>query len=143
MLYLLQRDVSRERRDDGIDVCDTFFVKRLIDLQKDTSGPKRYATAANYAWLREKGQELATGVLEMLVTIANIGDDHWIALILDFKASRILVDSSSHRKTFYDTLPSNNTPAGWPFLWDLGLDCTCSLSLPGKIFSGGFSICRR
>jgi len=103
MLYLLQRDVSRERRDDGIDVCDTFFVKRLIDLQKDTSGPKRYATAANYAW---------------------IGDDHWIALILDFKAS-------------------NNTPAGWPFLWDLGLDCTCSLSLPGKIFSGGFSICRR
>ena len=89
MLYLLQQEVSRERRDDGIDICDTFFVKRLIDLQKDTAGPDRYAMASSYAWLRVKGQELAMGVLETLAMIANIGDDHWIALILDFKSSTI------------------------------------------------------
>ena len=69
-------------------------MKRLIDLQKDTAGPDRYAMASSYAWLQVKGQELAMGVLEMLATIANIGDDHWIALILDFKSLTILCGDS-------------------------------------------------
>jgi hypothetical protein len=51
MLYLLRQEVSRERREDRISVCDTFFMKRLIDLQQDEDGPNRYATGANYAWL--------------------------------------------------------------------------------------------
>ena len=51
MLDLLQQEVSRERRKDGISVCDTFFMKRLIDLQQDEDGPDHYATGANYAWL--------------------------------------------------------------------------------------------
>jgi hypothetical protein len=89
MLYLLQREVSRERREDRISVCDTFFMKRLIDLQQDEDGPDRYATGANYAWLREKGQELATGVLDMLIMIANIGSNHWVAVVVDFKSSNI------------------------------------------------------
>lgn len=94
MLYLLRQEVSRERKEDGINVCDTFFMKRLIDLQQDEDGPNRYATGANYAWLREKGQELATGVLDMLVTIANIGSNHWVAIIVDFKSSKILYGDS-------------------------------------------------
>ena len=53
MLYLLKQEVSREKRDNGIDVCDTFFMKRLIDLLRDVGGSNRYATATNYAWLRE------------------------------------------------------------------------------------------
>ncbi|KIJ90293.1 hypothetical protein K443DRAFT_50162, partial [Laccaria amethystina LaAM-08-1] len=94
MLYLLQQEVLRERREDGIIVCDTFFMKRLVDLHQNADGPNHYATAANYAWLREKGQVLAIGVLEMLVTIANIGNNHWIALIIDFKNSRFLYGDS-------------------------------------------------
>lgn len=94
MLYLLKQEVSREKRDNGIDVCDTFFMKRLIDLLRDVGGSNRYATATNYAWLRERGQELATGVLDTMVTLANIGENHWIALIVDFKASRILYGDS-------------------------------------------------
>ncbi|KAH9955393.1 hypothetical protein BGW80DRAFT_1188781, partial [Lactifluus volemus] len=94
MLYLLRQEVSRGRREDGISVCDTFFMKRLIDLQQDADGPNHYATRANYAWLREKGQELATGVLDMLVTIANIGSNHWVAVVIDFKSSNILYGDS-------------------------------------------------
>jgi hypothetical protein len=94
MLYLLQKEVSRTRRGEGIEVCDTFFTKRLLDIQKQADKPDHYASSAHYAWLREKGQELATGVLDMLVTIANIGDNHWVAVVLDFKSSRILYGDS-------------------------------------------------
>ncbi|KDR65394.1 hypothetical protein GALMADRAFT_26651, partial [Galerina marginata CBS 339.88] len=94
MLYLIQQEVSRERRDDGINVCDTFFIKRLTDLLQDANGPNQYTTATEYAWLRERGQEFATGVLDTMVTIANIGDNHWIALVVDFKASKILYGDS-------------------------------------------------
>jgi hypothetical protein len=94
MLYLLRQKVSRERREDGIDVCDTFFMEKLINLQQDEDGPNRYATGANYAWLREKGQELATGVMDMLVTIANIESNHWVAVVIDFKSSYILYGDS-------------------------------------------------
>jgi Ulp1 family protease len=94
MLYLLQQEVSRVRREDGISVCNTFFMKRLINLQQDEDGPNHYATGANYAWLREKGQELATGDLDMLVMIANIGSNHWVAIVVDFKSSNILYGDS-------------------------------------------------
>jgi hypothetical protein len=46
MLYFLRQEVSRERREDGINVCDTFFMKRLINLQQDEDGPNRYATGS-------------------------------------------------------------------------------------------------
>jgi len=91
MLYLLQQEVRRERRDDRIDACDTFFIKRLVDLHQDADGPERYATAAAYAWLQAKGQELATEVLEMLATITNIGNNHWVALVIDFKNSKFCI----------------------------------------------------
>ena len=51
MLYLLWQEVSRERREDGINVCDTFFMKRLIDLQQNEDGLNCYAMGANYTWL--------------------------------------------------------------------------------------------
>ena len=51
MLYLLKQEVSRERRDDRIDICETFFMKRLIDLLWDAGEPNQYTIAANYAWL--------------------------------------------------------------------------------------------
>jgi len=42
-----------------------------------------------YAWIQKKGQEISTGVYEMLATIANINQNHWVAVVLDFKESRI------------------------------------------------------
>ena len=51
MLYLLQKEVSRTRRGDGIEVCDTFFTKRLLDIQKRAGKPDHYASSAHCAWL--------------------------------------------------------------------------------------------
>lgn len=48
MLYLLKQEVLREKRNNRIDVCNTFFMKRLIDLLRDVSRSNQYATAANY-----------------------------------------------------------------------------------------------
>jgi len=51
MLYLLQKEVLRTRRGKGIEVCDTFFMKRLLDIQKRADKPDHYASSAHYAWL--------------------------------------------------------------------------------------------
>ena len=37
---------------------------------------------------------MATGVLEMLAMIADIGNNHWVTLIINFKNSRILYGDS-------------------------------------------------
>jgi hypothetical protein len=36
----------------------------------------QYATASSYNWLRTKGQEFGTGVLNKLATITNVGGNH-------------------------------------------------------------------
>ena len=37
---------------------------------------------------------ITTGVLDKLVTIANVGENHWIALLVDFRCSKILYGNS-------------------------------------------------
>lgn len=84
LLYLLRQQVWRRRGEDGIDVTDTYFIKRLTEIEED-----EYATHPGYAWIRKKGQELATGVQDMLITIANVNNNHWVAVVVDFKESNI------------------------------------------------------
>ena len=86
MLYLLQQQVGRERSGDGIDITDTFFIKKLTEVFQKK---EEYATKPAYTWIRKKGQELSTGVYETLATIANIDENHWVAVVLDFTGSRI------------------------------------------------------
>jgi len=88
MLYLLCQQVWRERLQDRIDVTDTFFIQQLTEIFQDSEKDK-YAMNPAYAWIQKKGQELSTGVYEMLATIANINQNHWVAVVLDFKESRI------------------------------------------------------
>jgi hypothetical protein len=38
MLYLLQKEVLRIKRGEEIEVCDTFFTKRLLDIHTEVSG---------------------------------------------------------------------------------------------------------
>ena len=86
MLYLLQQQVLRERGGDGINVTDTFFLQRLTEVFWEK---EEYAMKPTYAWIQKKGQELSTGVYETLATITNIDKNHWVAVVLDFKGSRI------------------------------------------------------
>jgi Ulp1 family protease len=86
LLYLLRQQVWRKRGEDGIDVTDTYFIKKLTEIYREKD---EYATRPGYAWIRKKGQDLATGVQDMLITIANVKDNHWVAVVLDFKESNI------------------------------------------------------
>jgi hypothetical protein len=94
MLHLLRQEVLSKRREDEISISDTPFVKILIDIHQIVNRIEHYATACNYTWIQEKGQELATSILDILIMITNIRENHWVALVVDFKSSRILYGDS-------------------------------------------------
>jgi Ulp1 family protease len=96
MLCLLERELTRlgRRKDDKTHIANTFFITRLIEIYKDPNRTNHYATSEGLAWLRKKGQEFGTGVLEKLVTIANVGGNHWVAVEVDFECSKIIYGDS-------------------------------------------------
>jgi hypothetical protein len=94
MLYLLECDMTRSRKDDRTHIANAFFITRLVEIYKDPNRTDHYATSKGLAWLRKKGQEFGTGALEKLVTIANVGRNHWVAVEVDFECSKILYGDS-------------------------------------------------
>lgn len=99
MLYLLQQEAWRKRPSDGIEVVDTFFMEKLSEIYKEEDN---YATKSAYAWIRKIGQDLATGVQQTLVTIANINKNHWVAIVVDFERSKIRYADSMARTIHED-----------------------------------------
>ena len=94
MLYLLERELTRSRKDDRTHIANAFFITRLVEIYKDPNRTNHYATSEGLAWLRKKGQDFGTGTLEKLVTIANVGRNHWVAVEVDFECSKILYGDS-------------------------------------------------
>jgi hypothetical protein len=86
MLDLLRYDVLREGSGEHAEIESIFFLSKLQDAYRDQ---ENYGTHIRHRWIRGQGQALSTGTREQLVILANIGDNHWIALILDFKLSII------------------------------------------------------
>ncbi|PPQ88837.1 hypothetical protein CVT25_010268 [Psilocybe cyanescens] len=54
MLHLLKCKVLRKQRDNGISICDTFFIKRLINIHQMANRMDHHATVLNYAWIWER-----------------------------------------------------------------------------------------
>jgi hypothetical protein len=73
-----------------IHIANTFFITQLIEIYKVPNRTNHYATSEGLAWLHKKGQEFGTGVLEKLVTIANVGGNHWVVAEVDFKCSMVI-----------------------------------------------------
>jgi hypothetical protein len=96
MLHLLGRELARSSEGDSerIYIAETFFMPSLIMVYKEPDRANQYATASSYSWLRKKGQEFGTGSLDKLATIANVGGNHWVAVVLDFRSSQILYGDS-------------------------------------------------
>jgi Ulp1 family protease len=94
MLHLLEHELSRSGRSNGIYIADTFFVTRLLEIYRHRDRDEHYATAKCNAWLRRRGQELGTGVLEKLVAIVNLNQNHWVSVVIDVPTSRILYGDS-------------------------------------------------
>jgi hypothetical protein len=96
MLHLLGLELARggEGDSEGIYIAETFFMPLLIGAYKKSDRINQYATASSYDWLRTKGQEFGTGILDKLATIANVGGNHWVAVVIDFRLSQILYGDS-------------------------------------------------
>jgi hypothetical protein len=57
-------------------------------------GNKRYSTSKRYHALCEHAQDLATGVQDTLATVANVDGNHWVALMVDFRARKAYYGNS-------------------------------------------------
>jgi hypothetical protein len=93
MLHLLGRELARSSEGEGIYIPETFFMPSLIMAHKEPDRANQYATASGYNWLRKKGQDFGTGILNKLATITNVGGNNWVAVVVDFRLSQILGDS--------------------------------------------------
>ena len=90
MLELLKMDLQNNGQHDVL-VDHTAFALLLTAAYEDRGN---YTSNQHYAWLRKRGEDLATGQKSSLVTIVNQNSNHWIGTIIDFKARRTLYGDS-------------------------------------------------
>ncbi|KAJ6543745.1 hypothetical protein DFH09DRAFT_1390325, partial [Mycena vulgaris] len=64
----------------------TYFVLKLAQAYSD---PEEYHTGVGFEWLRQLGETLVMGKRTRVGGIANIGNNHWIALAIDTEAEII------------------------------------------------------
>lgn len=94
MMYLLDCELARRGQGEGVHVPLTYLVTRLCEVYHHPNRDEYYATAKNNRWLRQRGQELGTGVFEKLPSIINLGQNHWVAIVINATSSKILYGDS-------------------------------------------------
>lgn len=57
-------------------------------------GNETYLASKSYRTIRTHAQELATGVQNILGTVANVDGNHWIALMVDFRKRKVYYGNS-------------------------------------------------
>jgi hypothetical protein len=73
----------------------------VLKLAQAYSDPEEYRTGVGFKWLRQLGETLAMGKRTRVGGIANISDNHWIALAIDTEAETI-----GYGDGFHNTIPS-------------------------------------
>ena len=81
MLELLKIDLRNAGQHDIL-VEDTAFMLLLAAAHAER---QNYASDQHYAWLRMRGEDLATGRKSSLATIINQNGNHWVGTAIDFK----------------------------------------------------------
>ena len=92
MLHLLEKELAVHHPESNTNITTTYFFQILSQLHQD--GTYDTLEARRTPWVRRKGQELATGVYDRFVTIVNINENHWVPIVVDFRASKILYGDS-------------------------------------------------
>jgi Ulp1 protease family, C-terminal catalytic domain len=90
MLHLLQKELTLRNPESNTDIPDIFFFNILSQFHRDNT----YDEFEGAAWIRRKGEEFATGVYDVLATITHINANHWVPIVVDFRASKILYGDS-------------------------------------------------
>ena len=90
MLHLLQNKLTHWNPECSTNITDTYFFQILSQLHQDST----YNVDRGAAWVWRKSEEFATGVYNVLVTIVNLNNNHWVPIVVDFEASKILYSDS-------------------------------------------------
>jgi hypothetical protein len=90
MLHLLQNELTLRNPKSSTNVTYTYFFQVLSQLHRDGT----YDEDKGAAWVRRQSEELATGVYDIFATIVNLDNNHWVPIVVDFKASKILYGDS-------------------------------------------------
>lgn len=86
MLELLRREVEEFQEDLHIKFEGPFFTVLLCTTYNNCS---EYGTDRSYQWLRDLGTDLGSHHRSELVTIFNVNESHWGAIIADFNQKLI------------------------------------------------------
>lgn len=91
MLDLLKDDL-------GIPVNNMISVQHAWHAQQVLAtycyGTETYLTSKSCCALRKQAQDFATGIQDMLATVANVDGNHWIALMVDFRKKKVYYGNS-------------------------------------------------
>lgn len=81
LLDLLRRDVIQHGLASSIEVETAYFGLKVIEAHKNR---ETYDTSKSFKAPRALGQALASGERDKLAFIANEGEVHWFAVVIDF-----------------------------------------------------------
>ena len=130
MLEILKRNLSDDEKN-KIFFEDVNFTDLLAVA---CSNVNEYRTEQGYKWIQGRGEALASGERQYLVSIVNQDEVHWVAIILDFTRQEILyADSLEH--SMQDELKE---AVEWWTYYHTGLEFTHRL-LPITKQQDGFS----
>ena len=91
MLDLLKNDLQITT-DASTSIQNTYHAQQVLAAYH--YGNETYLTSKSYHAIRQHAQDLATGIQDMLGTVANVNGNHWIALMIDFQQSSIYYGDS-------------------------------------------------
>jgi hypothetical protein len=95
MLNLLQQELMKKGVSSNADIENTQFPPKLLEAY---GSHKSYATALLFRWLHATGEIFASQKCRKLGMITNVNQNHWVAVVLDFKNQEILYGDSFRHK---------------------------------------------
>jgi hypothetical protein len=89
MLDLLHRELHEGRGNQLIIIESTQFFTKLKSAHRKHSEYQNNPTAQEFRWVHGQGQRFRNGLHNLLGMIVNIGNQHWVVIIVDFKTDII------------------------------------------------------
>ena len=91
MLDLLRSDVVQESLSARVEVGQIYFVSILRMAYQDQEG---YMKEKRYRRLHALGQAFGVGEHDQLALLTNLTNNHWVALVIDFKREGVFYRDS-------------------------------------------------
>ncbi|TFK89742.1 hypothetical protein K466DRAFT_486229 [Polyporus arcularius HHB13444] len=93
MQDLLRSELMRDTNGLAVDLESTYFWKSL-KAAFDCRDEARYKEHGCFSRVRRVGELLAAGERQKLGLLVNLHNTHWVAVVVDFKASEVLYGDS-------------------------------------------------